>query len=93
MFGYPARFLRGNLMAGLHSSGLVLRLAEKDRAALLRHRGAVPFEPMPGRAMREYVVAPPDLAQHPAELAKWIHKSFGFVSSLPPKPTTKRKRR
>jgi len=30
MFGYPAAFVHGNMVAGLHEAGLVLRLAEAD---------------------------------------------------------------
>ena len=31
MFGYPAAFVNGNMFAGLHESGLVLRLPDADR--------------------------------------------------------------
>ena len=57
MFGYPSCFVNGNLMGGLHQSDMILRLSEGDREALLAEGGR-PFEPMAGRRMREYVVAP-----------------------------------
>jgi TfoX/Sxy family transcriptional regulator of competence genes len=85
MFGYPCAFVNGNMYAGLFETGLFLRLPESERAALLKLKGAVPFEPLPGRVMREYVVAPADLVQQPAVAAKWIRKAFDYGSSLPAK--------
>ena len=57
MFGYPALFLRGNMFAGTFGPKIVVRLGEAERAKAARG-GATPFEPMPGRAMKEYVVLP-----------------------------------
>ena len=86
MFGYSAAFANGNMFAGLHEVGLVVRLAEKEREAFLRQEGARLFEPMPGRVMREYVVAPDALADAPSALRSWITKAFRYASSLPAKP-------
>src|SRR3989442_2029665 len=55
MFGYPAVFVNGNMFAGLFHDSMILRLNAEDRDTF---PGAAPFEPMPGRPMREYVVAP-----------------------------------
>src|SRR5258706_11344759 len=85
MFGYPAIFLNGNMVAGLHEQGLVLRLSEPDRQALISS-GATTFEPMAGRPMKEYVVAPESLARDHASLGAWLDKSVAFVASKPPKP-------
>src|SRR6266545_2530121 len=49
MFGYPAAFVNGNMAAGLHQDDLVLKLEEKDRAALMK-AGGKPFVVM-GRTM------------------------------------------
>jgi TfoX/Sxy family transcriptional regulator of competence genes len=84
MFGYPAAFVNGHMLAGLHEAGLVLRLPDGERETL-RALGAKPFEPMPGRIMHEYVVAPPTLATRPAEVSKWLRKAFAYASSLPSK--------
>lgn len=40
MFGYPAAFVNGNMAAGLHRDDLVLKLANKDRDALMTAGGA-----------------------------------------------------
>ncbi len=85
MFGYPCAFVNGNMFAGLHEVGLVIRLPETERQTFLKLKGASQFEPMPGRFMREYVVAPADMAGHPEVVAKWIRKAYEYGSSLPAK--------
>jgi len=90
MFGYPAAFVNGNMFAGLHENGLVLRLPDPDREALLKLPGAKPFEPMPGRPMREYVVAPSAFMTSPAEVKAWLRKSLAYGSSLPPKRASRK---
>ncbi|HYK11559.1 MAG TPA: TfoX/Sxy family protein [Gemmatimonadales bacterium] len=84
MFGYPAAFLNGNLFASLFGNSMILKLSEEDRAELTK-AGAKPFEPMPGRAMREYLKVPPSVLEKPAALAKWVERSRAFVATLPPK--------
>jgi len=56
MFGYPALFLNGNMLAGLFGYGVVLRLPQPERHALIAAGQAVPFVAMGGRVMREWVV-------------------------------------
>ena len=85
MFGYPAAFSQGNMFAGLFRDSMILRLSEEDRAALARRHHALPFEPMPGRAMREYLVVPPQLLRSSADLDRWIKKAQAYARSLPPK--------
>ena len=64
---------------------MILRLPERERNTFLRLKGASQFEPMPGRFMREYVVAPADMAHEPEVVAKWLRKAFEYGSSLPGK--------
>lgn len=91
MFGYPAAFANGNMFAGVHQSSFVLRLPDEQRAEFLRIPGAGPFEPMPGRPMREYVVVPSVMVGRPADLAPWIERSLAYASSLQPKAKKPRK--
>jgi len=91
MFGYPAAFVNGHMFAGLHESGLVLRLGDSDRAALLALPGAKPFEPMPGRPMRQYAVAPAGFVSKPAEVRAWLRKALAYGSSLPAKSASRKK--
>ncbi len=86
MFGYSCVFAKGNMFAGLHEAGMVIRLPDEQRAEFLRLKGAKQFEPMPGRVMREYVVVPKVLLNAPRKLRPWAEKSLAYVSSLPPRP-------
>ena len=88
MFGYPAAFRNGDMFAGLFRDSMILRLGEADRLALSK-RGGRPFEPMPGRPMREYVVVPSKMVGDPAELQTWIEKSAAFAATLEAKPKKK----
>jgi TfoX/Sxy family transcriptional regulator of competence genes len=90
MFGFPCAFVNGNMFAGLFETGLFVRLPEPERTAFLQLKGATRFEPMPGRFMREYVVAPPDMAHQPEVAAEWVRKAFEYGSSL--KAKVKRKK-
>jgi TfoX/Sxy family transcriptional regulator of competence genes len=85
MFGYSCVFAKGNMFAGLHEAGLVLRLPDEHRAEFLQLKGAEQFEPMPGRVMREYVVVPKMLLERPEQLQEWVAVSLAYVSSLPAK--------
>jgi TfoX/Sxy family transcriptional regulator of competence genes len=85
MFGYPAVFLNGHLFAGLHQEDFILRLPEPARERARVDHGARPFEPMPGRQMREYVVLPEAWLHDRATLAGWLARSMRYVRSLPPK--------
>ena len=85
MFGGVSLFLNGHMLGGIHGQKIVLRLAEEDRAAAERDAGMVPFEPMPGRSMKEYVVVPETIFRDPDALEEWLHLSVEFASSLPPK--------
>ncbi len=85
MFGYSCVFAKGNMFAGLHEAGMVLRLPDEERAEFLRLKDAEQFEPMPGRVMREYVVVPEGLLKTPGQLRKWVEKSLAYISSLPAK--------
>ena len=90
MFGYPSCFVNGNLMGGLHQSDMILRLSEGDREVLLAEGGR-PFEPMAGRRMREYIVAPEAMLDDHPQLQDWIAKSLAYASGLPPKTPKPRK--
>src|SRR5207248_2282749 len=86
MFGYPCYVVKGHLAAGLHGTQFMMRLSEADRAAFLTLPGTSLFEPMPGRPMKEYVVAPEGLLADRAALDGWLVKSLAHTKSLQPKP-------
>jgi TfoX/Sxy family transcriptional regulator of competence genes len=86
MFGYPAAFVHGHMFGGLFQDHLVLRLPDDERAEFMALPGAAAFEPMPGRPMKGYVVAPDDMLEDRQSLRAWLDRSLRFASSLPPKP-------
>src|SRR5918999_1478664 len=84
MFGYPAVFLGGNMVAGLYQDTVMVRLPEAERRDRL-DAGWSLFEPMPGRPMREYVALPLELVADAAETRAWIERAAAYVRTLPPK--------
>jgi TfoX/Sxy family transcriptional regulator of competence genes len=90
MFGYPCAFVNGQLFMGLWQEEMMLRLAEGERVAMERI-GGKPFEPMPGKPMREYVSVPAGMVYDPVRLKPWVEKSLAFALSLPPKAASKKK--
>ena len=85
MFGYPAAFVNGYLFAGIFQEALFLRLSPDDHTRFMTLAGAKPFEPMPGRAMRGYVVVPPSILTSSTRMHDWLDKAFAHAKSLPPK--------
>jgi TfoX/Sxy family transcriptional regulator of competence genes len=90
MFGYPALFLSGNMFAGTFQDKIVARLPEDARVRATK-AGAKPFEPMPGRPMKGYVVVPPADVAKPAAWAKWIEQARAYATTLPEKTKTAKK--
>lgn len=86
MFGYPAAFVNGNMVGGLFQDCMMLRLSADDLAAIQEQAGAKPFEPMPRRVMREYVVVPASIRGSKAELQRWVGRAIAYAGSLPAKP-------
>lgn len=89
MFGCPAYFVNGNMFAGVHQHSLMLRLPEDGRAEVAALGGG-PFEPMPGRPMREYVVLPPTVLEDVATTAAWVRRGAEHTAALPPKQKKRR---
>ena len=86
MFGYPAAFIGGKLFAGLHQESFILKLPAADRERLQSTYGALPFEPTPGRRMREYVVLPDALLSDRTALDEWLSRAQAYAATaLSPK--------
>jgi len=76
-------FINSNLFIGAHQDDLFLRLAPVDRDEVhAKHDTIKPFEPVPGRMMREYVVIPPDLYTNPAIFQELLTKSIRILRSF-----------
>ncbi len=83
MFSYPALFVKGNMFAFTFGPKIAVRLDEAGRAKAAK-AGAGPFEPMPGRQMKEYVSVPAS-AMKGAALKKWIADGLAYADTLPGK--------
>lgn len=84
MFGYPAAFANGHMFTGLFADEWMIRLPDEDRAELTS-LGGRPFEPMPGKPMREYLSLPDTLVADANALAPWLERSLAMVLAMPPK--------
>ena len=86
MFGYPAVFVNGNMIAGLVRDRMVIRLAADDRERFLALPEAAPFIAMKGRVMKQWAMVPPAMVRSPARLERWLARALVHGRSLPPKP-------
>lgn len=84
MFGYPAGFVGGNMAFGLYADRIMLRLPEDERTRLVAE-GWQPFEPMPGRVMREYLTLPAEIAADHEAAKTWLQRSADYTRGLPAK--------
>ena len=84
MFGYPCAFIKGNMFAGLFGENIFVRLPEGERAGLVGKGEAAPFEPVPGRTMKEYVVLRGGACQA-AALKAVISQSLAYARTIPAK--------
>jgi len=82
MFGYPAAFLGGHMVTGLHESRWVARVGDASQPEL---GDAEPFEPMAGRPMKGFVVVPPAAVDDDAAIEAWLARAVTHVRTLPPK--------
>jgi TfoX/Sxy family transcriptional regulator of competence genes len=84
MFGYPAAFVGGNMVTGLHQSNWVVRLSPDDQAAAMAE-GATTFEPMAGRPMKSFVALPTAVLEDDARVAAWVGRAVEHGRTMPPK--------
>jgi hypothetical protein len=74
------------MFVGIHGDKLFLRLSGSDAAEIMKgYKDVFAFEPMPGRAMKGYVVLPKSVYSDDQLFGEWLDKSIMFVSLLPPK--------
>jgi TfoX/Sxy family transcriptional regulator of competence genes len=90
MFGFPAGFVNGNMFMGLFQDQMILRLPENARREIVGAHNGNPFEPVPGRPMKEYVSVPPAMMKNRKELEAWVGRALEYGSSLKPKAKAKK---
>jgi len=87
LFGQPAAFVNGHMFFGVFGGDLFVRLPPHDRAEAKKTPGFRPFEPMPGRAMSEYMVLPPSIRRSRVQSRRWVDRALTYAWGLPPKAT------
>jgi TfoX/Sxy family transcriptional regulator of competence genes len=85
MFGYPAAFVNGNMMAGVFGDGVFARLPPSLRAELERDFAARPFEPMAGKPMKDYLGLPDEILADEPRLAEVLAAAYRATAALPRK--------
>lgn len=85
MFGFPCRFINGQMFMGVYGKQIILRLPETERQKFLQEYDSEIFSPVPGRTMKEYVVIPPKVLKNKKSLVNWITVSAQYVKTLPKK--------
>jgi DNA transformation protein len=92
LFGCPSAHVGGHLAATVFRDQLVLRLGDADLAPLHEGRRPLPFEPMPGRRMRELYVVPRGVVADRETLEAWIARALDRLARWPRKDAGKRRR-
>jgi TfoX/Sxy family transcriptional regulator of competence genes len=90
MFGNLAAFVNGNMFAGLFGEDLFVRLPEEESSTIKR-QGGRDFEPMPGRAMRGYVMVPSAWRTKTGATTAWIARALELTGKMSPKVSAAKK--
>jgi TfoX/Sxy family transcriptional regulator of competence genes len=90
MFGYPAMYVNGNMVGGVHEDNIVVRLPDGPRTEALALDGASPLIAM-GRTMKEYVVLPKAMHADRDTLSGWLARAIAYGATLPAKEAKPRK--
>lgn len=85
VFGYPCGFVNGYMTVGVYQDDIFVRLPQEGQSTALQLAGAHHLEPMPGRAMKDYVVLPPRICSTPKTLVAWFRQAVDSAMQLPPK--------
>ena len=66
MFGYPAYKVNGKLAVGLYDTGIVAKVGPKRAKELVGQSGIEVFEPMAGRAWKDWILMTGNFEKHRA---------------------------
>lgn len=84
MFGFPCAFVNGNMFFGTFADSVVARLGPEGVSRSVAAGEGGLFEPMPGRAWREYLQVKTG-ALSDERLAALADEALQFAAGLPPK--------
>jgi hypothetical protein len=77
MFGMPVLKKGDKVFCGTFGNAMTFKLGPGDLDWVRRQKGVEPFEPMPGRAMKEWVLVP---VEHSRTWAKLAERAFSNLS-------------
>ncbi len=88
----PYTSLNGHMFSFLSKEGeIAIRFSKEEQEAFMEKHNAGPSIQY-GSVMRGYVTVPEDMLARFDELAAYLKKSYEYIASLEPKPTTKKKK-
>lgn len=83
MFGGTCHLLQGNMLCGVNTDQLIVRLGVEAGTAALEEPHTRPMD-ITGRPMKGWVVVSPK-GYAGGALGDWLERARQFVSTLPPK--------
>lgn len=90
MFGHETFFLNGYMFTGANVSGIVVHIGKEARdSALQKESYVIPFEPMEGMVMRDYLLLQKPIYSRETQLKNWLDGSRDYLLSLPKKQKKK----
>jgi TfoX/Sxy family transcriptional regulator of competence genes len=92
MFGFPAAFIGGNMVAGTFRDSMLVRLPAAELEAR-EAQGWSTFEPMPGRRMSGFLTVPREVAADPHATRRLMEDAAAYVRTMPVKQPKERKAR
>ena len=91
LFGGIAFLLSGNMCVGVHGDDLIVRIEPSTTAARLKEPGAKPFDLAGRPGMAGWLLVAPAGYRTEAALETWVSRGVGFASSLPRKPSGRKR--
>jgi TfoX/Sxy family transcriptional regulator of competence genes len=84
--------VNGHMFTYLDSDGVLgIRMSKEDQAAFVEKYKTGPYLQY-GATMRGYVTVPDSLFQDTEALKPYLEQSYNYITSIEPKPTTKKKK-
>jgi hypothetical protein len=77
MFGMPVLKVNGKVFCGTFGDAMTFKLGPEDLAEAISIAGVEPFEPMKGRAMKEWVLVP---FTHKAKWAGLADRAWSYLA-------------
>ena len=84
MFGGVGFLIHGNMACGVNKDSMIVRCRPEKHTALLKRKGARPFD-LSHRPAIGWLMVDAEGLKTDAQLAAWLKEGVNFALSLPPK--------